>query len=154
MSARACVALWRSGLGKKCDWLESEMCTGVRGHIGAQENCDRLLDKEPVSLEQQVEASEDGLEAALENNHAFGTRKVDEVRNGTAGWDARCNALKERAQREQVADVSGKLASWQMGWGLFNVCKEGAAGDRVRSVEDGATRVDVEVVVVLEVFVV
>jgi hypothetical protein len=42
MRARACVALWRSGLGeKKYDWLESEMCTGVRGHTGAQENCDR-----------------------------------------------------------------------------------------------------------------
>jgi hypothetical protein len=41
MGARACVALWRSGLGeKKYDWSESEMCTGVRGHKGAQENCD------------------------------------------------------------------------------------------------------------------
>jgi hypothetical protein len=44
MRARACVVLWRSGLGeKKCDWLESEMCTGVRGHKGAQENCDTMM---------------------------------------------------------------------------------------------------------------
>jgi hypothetical protein len=43
MRAHACVALWRSGLGeKKCDWSESKMCTGVRGHTGAQENCDML----------------------------------------------------------------------------------------------------------------
>jgi hypothetical protein len=37
---------------------------------------------------------------------------------------------------------------------LFDAREEGAAGDRVRGVEDGATRIDVEVVVVLEVFVV
>jgi hypothetical protein len=52
-----------------------------------------------------------------------------------------------------MADASGKLASWQRGWGLFNAHKEGAAGDRVWSVEDCSRRVDVEVVIV-KVFVV
>jgi hypothetical protein len=65
-----------------------------------------------------------------------------------------CNALEERARREQVADASGELASRRSGRRLFDARKEGAASDGVWGVEDGATRVDVKVVVVLEVFVV
>jgi hypothetical protein len=53
-----------------------------------------------------------------------------------------------------MADASSELASWQRSRRLFNALEKGAASDQVRRVEDGATRVDVEVVVVLKVFVV
>jgi hypothetical protein len=107
-----------------------------------------LLDKKPVSLEERVEASEDGLEAALENDYAFGTHKVDEVQNGTTGRDVRRNALEKRTWWERVADASSKLASRQRGRRLFDARKKGVAGDRIRSVEDCSRRIDVDVVVV------
>jgi hypothetical protein len=108
----------------------------------------RLLDKKSVLLEEQVEALEDSLEAALEDNYAFGTREVDEVRDCTASWEGKCNALDERAWRERVADTSGKLASLQRGQRLFNAREEGAASDGVWGVEDCSCRIDVNVVIV------
>jgi hypothetical protein len=44
----------------------------------------RLLDEKPVSLEERVEASEDGFEAALENDYAVRAFKSRDTRNGAA----------------------------------------------------------------------
>jgi hypothetical protein len=62
------------------------------------------------------------------------------LRDNSAGggmW-TRCwsKALEKRAQQKRVADASNELASWQKGRRLFNARKEGAAGDRVRGMED------------------
>jgi hypothetical protein len=109
----------------------------------------RLLDKEPMSFEQRVEPAEDGIKARLENNYTFGMCKVDEVRDSAAGWDTRCNVLKERVRRKQMRNAGNKLASWQRQWcSLLNARKKSAASDGVRSVKDSTGRVDVDIVFV------
>jgi hypothetical protein len=125
----------------------------IAEQVHAVLDVEQLLYKEPVSLEQRVEPAEDGVEAALEDDDALGTRKVDEVRNCAASRSGGRNALDEWAWGEQVADAGGELSSWRRGWRLFDARKESAAGGGVWRVEDGAARVDVEVVVVLEVVV-
>jgi hypothetical protein len=120
----------------------------IAKRVHAVLDVERLLDKEPVSLEQRVEPAEDGVEAALEDDYALGARKIDEVRNCAASRGGGRYALDERARRERVADASGELASWQRGWRLFDARKKGAAGDGIRGVEDCSCRIDVDVVVV------
>jgi hypothetical protein len=56
--------------------------------------------------------------------------------------------LKKRARRKRVADASSELASRQRSRRLFNAREEGAAGSRIRGVEDCSCRIDVDVVVV------